>query len=138
VLFLHKSFVIFVKEELKMSISIQNPYALFSENSVKLDKNLAADSAQLAPEIQGDKVDQVGSSKSERSEAVQAFLDYMSKTPAERMEDAWLAEKGITKEDFENMSPEEKQATLEEMRADIKRKLEEGLEPPQKRLSIFV
>ncbi len=121
-----------------MSISIQNPYAFYATNSVKLDKNLAADSAQLVPEIQGDKVDQVGSSKSEKSEAVQAFLDYMSKTPAERMEDAWLAEKGITKEDFENMSPEEKQATLEEMRADIKRKLEEGLEPPQKRLSIFV
>lgn len=121
-----------------MSIPIKNPYAMFASNPMKQSENISGSSAKISSEVQGIQTESSSSSESERSEAVQAFLDYMNKTPAERMQDAWLAEKGITEEDFENMTPDEKQSVLEEMRADIKRKLEEGLQPPEKRLSIFV
>ncbi|MET0847281.1 MAG: hypothetical protein ABWY46_13905 [Pseudomonas sp.] len=44
-----------------------------------------------------------------------AFKEYMSKTPEERMQDAILEEMGLTKEEVEQMPPEKQQAIAEEM-----------------------
>lgn len=54
---------------------------------------------------------------------VKEFTDYMKKSPAERMEEAWLKSRGITKEDLDAMSPEERKAILDEMRAAIEDQL---------------
>lgn len=47
--------------------------------------------------------------------ATDAFKEYMSKTPEERMQDAILEEMGLTKEEVEQMPPEKQQAIAKEM-----------------------
>ncbi|MHC8291120.1 hypothetical protein ACYZUD_30800 [Pseudomonas sp. XS1P51] len=47
--------------------------------------------------------------------ATDAFKEYMSKTPEERMQDAILEEMGLTKEEVEQMPPEQQQAVAKEM-----------------------
>ncbi len=47
--------------------------------------------------------------------ATDAFKEYMSKTPEERMQDAILEEMGLTKEEVSQMSPEQQQAVAKEM-----------------------
>ena len=54
------------------------------------------------------------------------FLEYAQMTPAERMEAALLSEMGLTKEEFEAMSPEAKKAIAEEIRERIKKQVENG------------
>ncbi len=62
--------------------------------------------------------------ESEESEAVKAFLDYMSKTPEERYFESFLKSKGMTKEEFEALPPEEKQALLKEFEEAVKQQAE--------------
>lgn len=47
--------------------------------------------------------------------ATDAFKEYMSKTPEERMQEAILEEMGLTKEEVEQMPPEQQQAVAKEM-----------------------
>ena len=54
---------------------------------------------------------------------VKDFLEYMQMTPAERMERAWLKQHGISKEEFDAMSPAEKQKLMDEMKKDIAEKI---------------
>lgn len=49
------------------------------------------------------------------SPAMQAFKDYMSKTPEERLRDSILEEMGITEEEFEAMPPEKQLAVSQEI-----------------------
>ncbi|WP_282610628.1 hypothetical protein [Pelagibius sp. Alg239-R121] len=51
--------------------------------------------------------------KSTASDAVQDFLDYMSKSPEERYFEAFLKEKGLTPEQFANLPSEEKEKIME-------------------------
>lgn len=44
-----------------------------------------------------------------------AFLEYMEKTPAERIREAILKEMGITEEDLAQMTPEQRQGIEEEI-----------------------
>jgi len=56
--------------------------------------------------------------------AVLAFMKYMNETPAERMEDAWLASHGLTRDDLKKMTPEKREAIMKEMAKEIKDELE--------------
>lgn len=47
--------------------------------------------------------------------ATDAFKEYMSKTPEERLQDAILEEMGLTKEEVAQMPPEQQQAVAKEM-----------------------
>jgi hypothetical protein len=58
--------------------------------------------------------------------AVQDFLDYAKKTPAERMRDAILKSMGLTEEDLKAMSPEKRKAVEETIRQKIKQAAEEA------------
>lgn len=58
------------------------------------------------------------------SPAVQAFLDYMSKTPEERYFDAFLKSKGMTQEEFDALPTDEKQALMQEFQETIKQRVE--------------
>jgi hypothetical protein len=55
------------------------------------------------------------------------FMDYMKQTPAERMQSAWLAQRGISKEQFDAMGPEEKQKLLAQMREEIEKRIKDGV-----------
>lgn len=48
-------------------------------------------------------------------DATNAFQEYMSKTPEERIQDAILEEMGLTKEEIAQMPPEQQQAVATEM-----------------------
>ncbi|WP_047228340.1 hypothetical protein GKKCFE_05110 [Pseudomonas sp. E141] len=53
--------------------------------------------------------------KAQGSSALDAFKDYMSKTPEERLRDSILEEMGITQEEFEAMPPEKQLAVSQEI-----------------------
>jgi len=70
---------------------------------------------------------------------VQEFKDYMAKTPEQRMQEAWLQSHGITQEEFDAMSPEEKQSLMDMMKHDIEDKMrQEAAEGGRKRVDILV
>jgi hypothetical protein len=62
------------------------------------------------------------------SDATTAFLDYMKKSPAERMRDMILKEKGLTEDDLKAMSPEDRAKAEAEIKDLIKKKVAEGVE----------
>ncbi|MBT5107277.1 MAG: hypothetical protein HOM25_01225 [Rhodospirillaceae bacterium] len=68
-------------------------------------QKIAQEPAQVnAPEDAGS----AAASDDSASDAVNKFLDYMSKTPEERYYEALLAEMGLTKEQLQALPPEER------------------------------
>src|SRR5690349_9427490 len=59
---------------------------------------------------------------------VQEFLNYMKKTPAERMQEAWLHQHGLTREQLDAMSPAERKKILDKMRQDIELRIRQEAE----------
>ena len=62
--------------------------------------------------------------ESPRSTSVKAFLDYMTKSPAEIIREAILAKEGLTEEELARLSPEER-AEIEDK---IQKKIEEKID----------
>jgi hypothetical protein len=60
--------------------------------------------------------------------AVQAFLDYQKKTPAEKMRDEILGAMGLTEDQLKAMDPKERAKIEEKVRELIKQKVEESTE----------
>jgi hypothetical protein len=60
---------------------------------------------------------------SSSNNAVKEFMDYASETPAQRMFDNWLKSEGISKDDYNAMTPQEKQKVLDKFQEYIKTKL---------------
>lgn len=58
-----------------------------------------------------------------KPDAVKEFKDYMAKTPEQRMQEAWLQSHGITQEEFDAMTPDEKQKLMDMMRKEIEEKV---------------
>jgi len=56
------------------------------------------------------------------SDPVQELNDYMNMSSAEKRQWSWMNSRGISKEAFEAMSPEDKQKLLDQMRAELKPK----------------
>lgn len=61
-------------------------------------------------------------------DAKQEFLDFMEKTPMERMREQMLRVLGLTEEDVAAMTPEERQAVEEQIAAMIKENARQELE----------
>lgn len=51
------------------------------------------------------------------------FMDYMKKTPQERLEEDWLKRHGLTKEKLAQMSPAERQAVMDQMKKEIEEQM---------------
>jgi hypothetical protein len=68
------------------------------------------------------------SSASSSDDATTQFLNYMKETPAQRMQDAWLKQHGISPQAFAAMSGEEKQKIIDQMKQDIEAKLKQKLD----------
>lgn len=51
----------------------------------------------------------------------ETFLAYMKKSPVERWIDSWLAARGLTKEKFDALPPDEHEALAREMAEDLKK-----------------
>ena len=68
------------------------------------------------------------SSSSGSDDAVQKFMNYMNETPAQRLQNAWLQQHGITPQAFAAMSSADKQKIIDEMKQDIEAKLKQKME----------
>ncbi len=75
----------------------------------------------------GNAATSAGSALSTKSQPdpVAAFMAYMQETPAQRMEDAWLGQHGMTRAQFDALSPEKKTAIRKEMADNIKEQMKE-------------
>jgi hypothetical protein len=62
----------------------------------------------------------------------QTFLDYMKKTPEQRFEEAWLAAHGLTKEQFDALPPDQREALTKQMAEDLKASLTQSKHADQK------
>ena len=62
------------------------------------------------------------------SAAVQAFMDYEKKTPAEKMRDEILGSMGLTEDQLKAMDPKDRAKVEEKIRELIKQKVEESTE----------
>jgi len=65
-------------------------------------------------------------SKPAGSAAVDDFLAYMKKSLAERMADAWLASHGLDRDKLKAMKPEDRDAVLKQMAAELKQQLQQA------------
>jgi len=55
----------------------------------------------------------------------ETFLAYMKKSPAERWVENWLAARGLTKEEFNALPPDQHEALAKEMAEDLKKAVNE-------------
>lgn len=58
------------------------------------------------------------------NEAVTEFLEYMAKNPADRLYEAILKEKGLTKENLDSLPPEERVKIENELQEEMEKRLE--------------
>lgn len=86
--------------------------------------NLTVDPAQ--PAASSDAGESTESASND-SDAVTAFLDYMSKTPEERYYEALLAEEDLTKEELAALPPEERAKIEAKIQATIQAKIMEHM-----------
>jgi hypothetical protein len=59
------------------------------------------------------------------SEATKTFLDYMKKSAAQHLRDAWLKSHNLTEEKLAAMSPTERAAVEKQIAEDIKKQMQE-------------
>jgi acyl-CoA reductase-like NAD-dependent aldehyde dehydrogenase len=71
---------------------------------------------------------EVRDSKVSKDQAVDDFLAYMKKSLADRMADAWLAAHGLDREKLKAMKPDERDAVLKQMAAELKQQLQQATE----------
>ncbi|RKQ73183.1 hypothetical protein [Oceanibaculum indicum] len=69
-----------------------------------------------------------GSSRLEKPTAQDEFLDYMTKSPAERMREMILGELDVTEEQLRNMDSQERAKIEEKIRETILEKVKESAE----------
>lgn len=69
--------------------------------------------------------------RTERGEAEKWFLDYMEKTPEQRLFEAILREKGMTPEEFEALPPEERLKVEQEIQEEMEEKILNGIKTGQ-------
>ena len=51
----------------------------------------------------------------------ETFLAYMKKSPVERWVESWLAARGLTKDEFDALPPDEREALAKELAEDLKK-----------------
>lgn len=99
-----------------------NAAASGAANATSFASILNNGSAGLSPSAASTTDDGLDSAS---TDPAQAFLNYMKETPAQRLEDAWLASHHLTRKQLEAMSPAQRQAIEKQMAADIKEKLKQ-------------
>lgn len=62
-------------------------------------------------------------SSTDDSDPIKAFEDYMKEPIEQRMEESWLAQHGITKDEFKSMDPAKKKALMDQMKQDIENQI---------------
>lgn len=66
------------------------------------------------------------------SDPYQELENFMKMSDAEKMQYLWLKKHGISQEEFDAMSGEDKQKLMEQMQAEIKQQMQKAAESPDK------
>jgi hypothetical protein len=90
----------------------------------ELSVNANGRNFESAATSQTQQASQTYETASNRSESEQWFLDYMEKTPEERLFEAILREKGLTPEEYEALPPEERAEIEQEIQEEMKKRAE--------------
>jgi hypothetical protein len=70
---------------------------------------------------------------------VREFRNYMKETPAQRLEDSWLAAHHLTRQQYEAMSPKDREGIQKQMAADLKEQVKQAaFDKPGKKGGILV
>ncbi|MDE1153674.1 MAG: hypothetical protein PW788_14155 [Micavibrio sp.] len=72
----------------------------------------------------------ISASKKTDSTASTKFLDYMKQTPAQRLQEAWLAQHNITQQQFDAMGADEKQKLIDQMKQEMQAKMQDRANSP--------
>lgn len=102
-----------------MNVSSLGGYSYAAQTATKR-QNMQGDSALSA--LTGGASDAASGTDAETT-----FMNYMKETPAQRFQDSWLAQHGISKADFDAMSDTQKQKIIAEMKQDIEQKAKEQM-----------
>ncbi len=70
----------------------------------------------------------VGSTEAKQPSAAETFKKYMAKSPAERMVENWLKAHKLDEEKLKAMKPEEREAVMKQMHAEIEQNLKNQTE----------
>jgi predicted flavoprotein YhiN len=68
----------------------------------------------------------------------QELSDFMKMTDAQKMQYLWLKKNGISPEEFEAMSAEDKQQLVEKMQQDLEAQMKKAIESPESSSSSLV
>ena len=94
---------------------------------------MAADIASTAPASAAIAI----SPSNGNDDAIKQFMDYVNQPLAQRLEEAWLAQHGITKKQFDAMSTEDKQKLVAKMKQEIEAKMKDASSTPHKPVNIL-
>jgi len=73
------------------------------------------------------------------TDPVQEFRNYMKETPAQRLEDSWLAAHHLTRQQYEAMSPQEREGIQKQMATELKEQVKQAaLAKPGRKGGILV
>jgi len=69
--------------------------------------------------------DTADASAADASDPTSAFTAFINETPAQRMQDAWLQQHGVTQQQFNALSADDKQKLLDQMKRDLEERMKE-------------
>jgi predicted flavoprotein YhiN len=81
--------------------------------------------------------DAKAAAKAKNEKAIADFNAYMGQSTMEKYVESWLQRHGVSKEQFESMSPEEKLKITNQIKEDFVREAKLTIEKKQKTLNIF-
>ena len=114
---------------MQISNNVASLFSLTQKRAPSLVESLAGGNTDTQPTqpttVQDSVSVSVSPAKPKVSDAEKIFLDYMKKSPAERMQDAWLASHHLTKKDLEAMSPEQRKTIEKQMADEIQQQLKQ-------------
>jgi hypothetical protein len=112
-------------------MQISNQYTFALDQTAQTKRSYASSPAVAQPAAQQSSTTQITSKQTisavdetEKTPA-QQLKDYLAMSDAERFQMAWLKNRGMSKEEFDALPPEEKQKLMEEMQEDMRKQQEE-------------
>lgn len=104
-----------------------------TNTELRLDKkNIEEAAAEQSSPASKTYLTESTSQKTGVKDPYQELSDFMKMTDAQKMQYLWLKKHGISPEEFESMSGEDKQKLVEKMQEELKAQMKEAIESPEK------
>jgi hypothetical protein len=113
---------------MQISNSLAGLYSLVPKTSSPIAQSAIPSAAASQPAQSAPAQSSTQATASTGDASAQAFLDYMKKPLAQKLEDAWLAKHNLTRKDLEAMTPEKRQAIEKQMADEIKAQTKQAMD----------